>query len=88
MVDGSHECGSQRSCVLVDQWSQLQPFAYRRQYGSAELTVTLQHEIDRLGRDSLRGANKVTFVFTMFVIEHDDHLAARNRSNCILNRTK
>src|SRR5690606_22109810 len=44
------------------------------------------HKVDNLRRHRLRSTNEVTFVFAVFIINHDNHLAIPDIFNGLLNR--
>ena len=44
-----------------------------------------RHEIDRLGRDHLRGHRQVPFVFAIFVVDHHDHASGPQLADGIFN---
>ena len=54
----------------------VQPF--RHGWHTDEASAKLGHKIDRLGRGLFGGHDQVALVFAIGIIDHDDHLAARD----------
>ena len=52
-----------------------------------QATRVLDHEIDRFGRDVLGGDDDVAFVFAIFLVDQDDHLAGTNVGDDVLDRS-
>ena len=70
----------QRNLELVE------PLAGHRQADQA--AAVLGHEVDRLGRHLLGGHRQIAFVLAILVVDDDDHLAAADRGDGVLNRGK
>jgi hypothetical protein len=47
--------------------------------------MPLQHEVDGFCRYALGGADKIPFVLTIFIIENDHYLTARNGLYSLMN---
>ena len=78
MVNGHQEGGLLRGCVLtvVDDWFKLEACGFfGRHWYAHRATSDSQHEVDLLWRDGVGGADEVAFIFTIFVVHDDDHLA-------------
>jgi hypothetical protein len=88
VIHWCHERRRQRGCIQIYERSQVQTLADGWQHGRAQLPMPLKHEIDRLGSNSLRSANKVPFVLTVFVIQNDDDQTSRYCKDCFFNGTK
>ena len=75
-LDGHREGGVEPRLVIPDHLGQLQALDNLRRQGQAdEAPAVAGHEIDQLGRHPLRGHGEVAFVFPVFVVHQDDHLA-------------
>ena len=68
----------QRNLELVE------PLAGHRHADQA--AAVLRHEVDRLGRHLLGGHRQVAFVLAILVVDDDDHLAAADRGDGVLDR--
>lgn len=75
-VDGHSEGGGADGGIDDRLRREFEPIAVG--FGEREAHVSArdtEHERDSLGRDELGGEDKVAFVFAVFVIGEDDHLA-------------
>ena len=86
--DRHAERGFERaSCSCVDHQRNLElvePLAGHRQADQA--AAVRRHEVDRLGRHLLGGDRQVAFVLAILVVDDDDHLAAADRGDRVLDR--
>ena len=44
-----------------------------------------RHEVNRLGRDGLRGHGQVAFVFPILIVNQDDHAPSADLGQCLLD---
>jgi hypothetical protein len=86
VIDRRHETGLQRRGVGADQRMQIQPMADFWQHGHAEFAASGEHEIHPFSGRFFRGADEIALVFPVFGVDHDHHLAARNRIDRRLDR--
>jgi hypothetical protein len=65
----------------------LQAIDLRGSEGQADQTARFdRHEVHDLGRDEIRGDDDVALVFTIFVVDEDDHFAVANVFDQFRNR--
>jgi len=77
MVDRYRIVGTQRRCVVFDHRLQAEPVADVGQNGHAKLAPAVgDHEVDRLGRHFLGGADKISLILAVLGIDHDYNIAA------------
>ena len=78
-IDADLEVGLKRFAILSDHAFDTKLLQALGGRGDADETTTvLGHEIHGCGRDELSGHNEVAFVFTIRVINDDDHFAGLN----------
>ena len=76
VIDRHGVVGAQRGGVRLDHRRQLEPLAHVRQDRHAELPAAVgDHEVDRLGRHLLGGADEVALVLAVLGVDDDDHPA-------------
>ncbi len=77
--DGNGELGAETRTVARGHQRQLEGFAALASHRHADQTTgETRHEVDVLGLHAFGGHDQVAFVFTVFVIHEDDHLALAN----------
>jgi hypothetical protein len=85
MIDRREEAGLQRGRVRLDNGRQFQPLGNFRQDGGAEFTPAGDQKVDAFDRCFFRRTNKIPFVFPVLGVDNDNHLAAGQRIDGILN---
>jgi len=77
-LDGHGEGGTVLGAVAPGHGRQLQAFAMlARQCQADQAAAVPGHEVDGLGRDQIGRQHEITFVFTVFLVNQDDHAAGR-----------
>ena len=85
-VDGYRERSAQHRCVVIDLHVQLQFMAALGSDGGAQHAASLtQHEINLFLGDFFGSDDKIAFVLTILVIDHDDKLAAAQLLHGLVN---
>ena len=79
MIQRSQERRLIIGVVVLNQWRELQSPCCFREDRHAEITTSAHHQINCLWRRQFRGADVVSFVFTMLVVENDDDFASSDR---------
>jgi len=73
-LDRDGERGAVLGAVACGHGRQLQLLAaLARERQADQPAAVLGHEVDRFGRDMVRGEDQVAFVFTVFFVDEDDH---------------
>jgi hypothetical protein len=85
-LNGNGEGGGVLGAVACGHGRQLQEFAALTGQGQADQAAAKAgHEIDGLGCDMVCCQYQVTFVFTVFFIDQDDHAAGTHIGNDVFN---
>src|SRR6266436_8416035 len=85
-LDADAKSGFKSRAVVRDhEWNfeRIEMLGCHRQANQS--AAILRHEIDDLRRNLLSGDSEVTFVFAIFIVDNDHHLARAYRRNRILN---
>src|SRR2546427_1006139 len=86
---GDREGGAEGRRVLSDHRGQLELLHPLWRQGQADQASPVHgHEVDGLWRDFLGRHDEVTFIFAVFVIHQDDHVAISDVSKGVFDRVK
>ena len=85
-LDGDGEGRLEARLVVIDHEVEVQLLRQLLVEGEAdEAPAVLGHEIDGFGGDELRGHEEIALVFTVLVVDEDDHLAVFDIIDCVWN---
>lgn len=73
---------------MCDEGTEFESFTDISQDGCAKLAVPTKHEVDGFSRDEFGCADVVPFIFTIFIVEHDDNFALSDGVDGGLDRTE
>ena len=86
VVQRSQERGSQLGIVFFAKRMKIETICDFRQDRHAEITSPTHQKIDCFWRDKFRRTDVVSFVFSVFVVDHDDDFTTGHRFDCRRNR--
>lgn len=88
-IDGDGEVGAEVGGVARGDQGQVEPIADRRIEGEADEAAAVGgHEVDGFGGGEFSGEGEVTFVFAVFVVNDDEHLALAEELDRFRNGSK
>ena len=74
------QCG-----IIRNHWSKIQCKCFFRRHSHTDQSFCLRcHEIDELRSTKLCGTNNIAFIFTIFIIKHDNNFACFQIFDCLL----